>query len=39
VRRELWPASILSMSPKDHDMVQIPRALFAHLTDTLAYAD
>jgi hypothetical protein len=38
VRRELWPASILSMSPKDHDMVEIPRALFAHLTDTLAYA-
>jgi hypothetical protein len=38
VRLHLWPATISWMSPKDADMVKIPKALFARLTDALAYA-
>jgi hypothetical protein len=38
VRQRLWPASISYLSPKQSDMVEIPRSLFNRLTDTLAYA-
>jgi hypothetical protein len=38
VRQHLWPAHIIWMSPNDNDVVQIPRALFDRLTDTLAFA-
>jgi hypothetical protein len=38
VRQHLWPASISWMSPAEADMVKIPKALFARLTDALAYA-
>ena len=37
VRQHLWPADIIWMSPNDNDVVQIPRALFDRLTDTLAF--
>lgn len=37
VRQHLWPADIIWMSPQDNDVVQIPRALFDRLTDTLAF--
>lgn len=38
VRQHLWPVTILWMSPTDTDVIQIPRALFNRLTDTLAFA-
>ncbi len=38
VREQLWPVTISSMSPIEPDMVEIPRALFERLTDTLAFA-
>ncbi len=38
VREQLWPVTISSMSPAEPDMVEIPRALFERLTDTLAFA-
>ncbi len=38
VRQHLWPASLSYMSPAHPDMVEIPRALFERLTDTLAFA-
>lgn len=38
VRQHLWPADIFWMSPNDNDMIQIPKTLFARLTDTLAFA-
>jgi len=38
VRQQLWPVTITSMSPVEPDMVEIPRALFERLTDTLAFA-
>jgi hypothetical protein len=38
VRRELWPIALFAPSPGAPDMVQIPRALFERLTDTLAFA-
>jgi len=38
VRRRLWPTSITPHSTADHDLVQIPRALFDRLTDSLAFA-
>jgi hypothetical protein len=38
VRQQLWPASISWMSDGKDDVVIIPKALFARLTDTLAYA-
>lgn len=38
VREHLWPVTISSMSPVDPDMVEIPRARFERLTDTLAFA-
>jgi hypothetical protein len=38
VRQQLWPATVFSTSPSDDDVVEIPRALFERLTDTLAFA-
>lgn len=38
VRQAVWPATLFSMSPAKPDMVEIPRALFERLTDTLAFA-
>ncbi len=38
VRRQLWPATVSSMSCAQDDMVQIPRALLRRLTDAVAFA-
>ena len=38
VRQTLWPVTLISTSRSAPDMVQIPRALFERLTDTLAFA-
>jgi hypothetical protein len=38
VRRHLWTVTISYLSPAHPDMVEIPRALFDRLTDTLAFA-
>lgn len=38
VRQHLWPVDIIWMSHNNSDIVQIPRALFDRLTDTLAFA-
>lgn len=38
VRQHLWPVDIIWLSPNNADVVQIPRALFDRLTDTLAFA-
>jgi hypothetical protein len=38
VRQHLWPVAILASSPAHPDLVTIPRALFDHLTETLAFA-
>ena len=38
VRRLLWPASISSHSVDQADLIEIPRALFDRLTDSLAFA-
>ena len=38
VRHQLWPFALSSMSPTPSDMVKIPRVVFQHLTETLAFA-
>jgi hypothetical protein len=38
VRRQLWPVTVSSTSPSSNEVVEIPRALFDRLTDTLAFA-
>jgi hypothetical protein len=38
VRQHLWSSTFFSVSSPDADTVQIPRALFDHLVDTLAFA-
>jgi hypothetical protein len=38
VRQHLWPSTFFSVSSSDADTVQIPRVLFDHLVDTLAFA-
>ena len=38
VRRQLWPVTVFSTSPSSDEVVEIPRALFNRLTDTLAFA-
>jgi hypothetical protein len=38
VRRLLWPAPVLSHSQDDDDPIEIPRALFERLIDSLAFA-
>jgi hypothetical protein len=38
VRQHLWPSAFFSVSASEADTVQIPRALFDRLVDTLAFA-
>lgn len=38
VRQRLWPVTLFAMSPAKPDVVEIPRALFQRLTNTLAFA-
>ncbi len=38
VRQQLWPTVLSWMSPETPDMVKIPRPVFQHLTETLAFA-
>jgi hypothetical protein len=38
LRQQLWPVTVVSTSPSSDDVVEIPRALFDRLTDTLAFA-
>ena len=38
VRQLLWPVTVLWTSPSSDDVIEIPRALFDRLTDTLAFA-
>ena len=38
VRQQLWPVTVFSTSPSSDEVVEIPRALFDRLTDTLAFA-
>jgi len=38
VRQHLWPSTFFSVSSREADTVQIPRALFDRLVDTLAFA-
>ena len=38
VRQLLWPVTVFSTSPASNEVVEIPRALFDRLTDTLAFA-
>lgn len=37
VRQHLWPSSFFALSSSQHDVVEIPRALFNRLVDTLAF--
>jgi hypothetical protein len=37
VRQHLWPSTFFCLSPSEHDVVKIPRALFDRLVDTLAF--
>jgi hypothetical protein len=38
VRQCLWPVTVFSTSPSSDEVIEIPRALFDRLTDTLAFA-
>ena len=38
VRQQLWPTVLSCMSPETPDLVQIPRPVYHHLTETLAFA-
>jgi hypothetical protein len=38
VRQQLWPVTVFSTSPAADEVIEIPRALFDRLTDTLAFA-
>ena len=38
VRRRLWPVTVFSTSPSSDELIEIPRALFDRLTDSLAFA-
>jgi hypothetical protein len=38
VRQHLWPSTFFSVSSREGDTVQIPRALYDRLVDTLAFA-
>ena len=38
VRQPVWPVTVFSTSPSSDDVIEIPRALFDRLTDTLAFA-
>jgi hypothetical protein len=38
VRHRLWPVTVFSTSPSSDEVIEIPRALFDRLTNTLAFA-
>jgi DDE superfamily endonuclease len=38
VRQHLWPVTLSYLSPTEPDIVEIPRALFVHFIQTLAFA-
>jgi DDE superfamily endonuclease len=38
VRQSLWACSLFAWSPQTQDQIEIPRALFQHLTEALCYA-
>jgi hypothetical protein len=38
VRQQLWPVTVFSTSPSSDEVIEIPRALFERLTDSLAFA-
>lgn len=38
VRQRLWPTTLSCMSSSKHERIEIPRALFDRLVDTLAFA-
>ena len=38
IRQQLWPVTVFSTSPSSDEVIEIPRALFDRLTDTLAFA-
>ena len=38
VRQHLWPSAFFSVSSREGDTVQIPRALFDRFVETLAFA-
>jgi hypothetical protein len=38
IRQQLWPITVFSTSPSSDEVIEIPRALFDRLTDTLAFA-
>jgi len=38
VRQFLWPVTVSSTSPPSNDLIEITRALFDRLSDTLAFA-
>ena len=38
VRGQIWSETRFSMSLDRHDMIEIPRAVFQRLTETMAYA-
>ncbi len=38
VRQQLWPVTVFSTSPSSDEVIEIPRALFDRLTDSLAFA-
>jgi hypothetical protein len=38
IRQQLWPITVFSTSPSSDDVIEIPRALFDRLTDTLVFA-
>jgi hypothetical protein len=38
VRQLLWPVTVFSTSPSSGEVIEIPRALFDRLTDSLAFA-
>jgi hypothetical protein len=38
VRQLLWPVTVFSTSPSSDEVIEIPRALFDRLTDSLAFA-
>ncbi len=37
VRQHLWPSCFFARSPSQHDLIEIPRALFDRLVNTLAF--
>jgi hypothetical protein len=38
VRQQLWPVVFFGTSQEKADVIEIPRSLFARLSETVAYA-